>query len=223
MYSGGPSELRTALGKRPVSDVVLIEDNTVDRRLIHAFFHRDFNPMRWREFDSGLNALNACREAAPELLLIDLQLPDSHGLEIVRELRRDGHTFPVIVLTSLPETSLLQHLFELNISGYLDKTRLSSGLPAAVNSVLDGRMFFSASRTPFPSQTPNAPLQITGLSAREVEIVRLVVHGFPSKQIASHLNLSARTVENHRARIMTRLDLVNVADLVRWCMNHGIN
>jgi two-component system, NarL family, response regulator NreC len=205
-----------------VADVVLVEDNTVDRRLIHTFFHQNFDPSRWREFSTGRTALDACRERVPNLLLVDVYLPDMDGLEIARRLRQDGHVFPIVVLTFLPQSSQLQPLLDLNVLGYLDKSQLCSCLPAAVNSVLDGRMFFSAHRAPSVPEPNDPSTPTTGLSPREVEIARLVVHGLPSKQIAGRLGLSARTVENHRARIMTRLDLANVADLVRWCMDHGI-
>lgn len=171
----------------------------------------------------GRAAMDACLDDPPELLLLDLHLPDFHGLEVLKMLRQDGHLFPVIVMTSLPEEVSPQALFELNVYGYLDKYTLRNGLPVAVNSVLDGRMFFSASRSPFGARPPaprTNPPPI--LSTREAEIARLVSHGFASKQIAARLGLSGRTVENHRARIMARLELVNVADLVRWCVRNGL-
>lgn len=194
----------------------------MDQHLIRVCFHRSFSPGRWRQFDNGRIALDACLVDPPGLLLLDLHLPDLHGLEVLKVLRQDGHKFPVIVMTSLPEDLIPQWLLQLNAHGYLDKSTLRTGLPAAVNSVLDGRLFFSASRSPFLetriTQTPVLP----SLSRREAEVARLVAHGFPSKQIAVRLNLSVRTVENHRARIMSRLNLVNVADLVRWCVRHGL-
>ncbi|MDF3058151.1 MAG: LuxR family transcriptional regulator [Rariglobus sp.] len=208
---------------RQVQDVVLVEDNSVDRRLIHLCFHESFAPARWREFDMGRAALDACLSDPPDLMLLDLHLPDFHGLELLKMLRQDGHQFAVIVMTSLPEKVEPKALLELHVDGYLDKYTLRAGLPVAVNSVLDGRMFFSASRSPFQKRIKVTAPALPVLSEREKEIARLVTHGFPSKQIADRLNLSVRTVENHRARIMMRLDLVNVADLVRWCIRHGLD
>ncbi|HEY9250430.1 MAG TPA: response regulator transcription factor, partial [Rariglobus sp.] len=208
--------------RRELRDVVLVEDNPVDRRLIQAVFHRSFAPARWREFENGRLALDACLTSPPELLLVDLHLPDLDGLEVVKILQQDGHLFQVIVLTSHPEDSLPHSLLDLNIHGYLDKTTMGADLSSAVNSVVDGRLYFSASRSPFPHRAHPRSSAAPELSDREREIARLVTHGFPSKHIAARLGLSVRTVENHRARIMMRLGLVNVADLVRWCMRHGM-
>jgi DNA-binding NarL/FixJ family response regulator len=207
---------------RQAGDVVLVEDNGVDRRLIQLCFQQFFVARRWRDFDAGRAALDACLSDPPDLMLLDLHLPDFHGLEVLRILRQAAHHFAVIVLTSLPEDVLPQALLELNVIGYLDKYTLRNGLPSAVNSALDGRLFFSASRSSFIRKRTVRPT-VSVLSEREQEIARLVTHGFPSKQIANRLNLSVRTVENHRARIMTRLELVNVADLVRWCVRHGLD
>lgn len=222
-----PSALRPAAlpapAQRKVCDVVIVEDNAVDRRLIELCFRQTFAVQRWREFDTGRAALDACLSAPPDLMLLDLHLPDFHGLEVLQMLRNDGHEFAVVVLTSLPEDVAPASLLELNVNGYLDKYTLRTGLPTAVNSVLDGRLFFSASRSPFAAKKSVRRPSATTLSAREQEIARLVAHGFVSKQIAQRLGLSVRTVENHRARIMTRLELNNVADLVRWCVRNGLD
>lgn len=213
-----PSETR-----RVIQDVVLVEDNPVDQHLISTCFHRHFIPSRWRQFSDGRGALDACLADPPQLMLLDLQLPGLNGLDVLKVLRQDGHKYPVLVLTSYPGEAIPQSLLQLNAHGYLDKFSLTVNLAAAINSVLDGRLFFSASRSPFPeTHTVARTPVLTVLSERETEIARLVTHGFPSKQIANRLNLSVRTVENHRARIMMRLGLVNTADLVRWCVQQGL-
>jgi DNA-binding NarL/FixJ family response regulator len=158
----------------------------------------------------------------PDLLLLDLHLPDIDGFEISRRLRNDHPHLPIVIMTFLPKTQQLKHLLDLNILGYIDKAQLSSGLPAAVKSILDGRMFFSASRSTSVAGSPDPAPTTTRLSPREIQIARMVVRGLPSKQIADHLGLSPSTIKNHRARIMDRLHLANAADLVRWCMDHGI-
>lgn len=217
----GPHGSATA-PRREIRDVVLVEDNVTDQHLVHTYFHQAFASRRWRQFDHGRAALDACLTDAPELMLLDMRLPDFHGLEVLQMLRTSGHAFPVIVMTSLPEDTIPEMLLKLDAHGYLDKLALKTSLAAAVESVLNGRMFFCASRIPFAkTRRPKAP-EVPQLSPREAEIARLVAHGFPSKHIANRLNISVRTVENHRARIMSRLGLVNVADLVRWCLRHGL-
>lgn len=224
--SDTPPTTAAPRGRRPIPDVLLVEDNPIDRRLAEVQVHRSFTPKRWRDCANARAALDLCLTDPPELLLLDFHLPDMHGLELLRLLRNEGHTFPVIVMTGLPEKVAPGSLLELGVIGYFDKSTFASGLPQAINGALDGRIYFSASRSPF-SATPNLTAKpsdehTSRLSVREKEVARLVAHGFASKQIALHLNLSVRTVENHRARIMARMDLVNAADLVRWCLMHGI-
>jgi DNA-binding NarL/FixJ family response regulator len=220
-FQGSPLPEPTG-GKRVVQDVVLVEDNQVHRHIVHASFHQHFTPRRWREFDHGRSALDACLEDPPDLMLLDLQLPDIHGLELLKMLRQDDRHFAVIVLTASPREVMPAALLELHVDGYIDKLALKDSLPAAVHSVLDGRIYFSASRTPFPDEKTHRFDAASKLSVREKEIARLVAHGFRSKQIAGRLGLSVRTVENHRSRFMKRLGLDNVADLVRWCFQHGL-
>ena len=210
--------------KRRVGSTVLVDDGQADRRIIGLRFNAVFEPAQWREFATGRAALDDCLSQPPDLMLLDLHLPDFNGLDVLQTLRQAGQTFPVIVLTGMPPQHLPRTLLELGVQGYLDKASPEARLEAAVNTVLDGGLFFSASRAPFTEAIPaEEHSRVHQLSPREKEIARLVINGFASKQIAARLDLSVRTVENHRARIMGRLGLVNAADLVRWCMRHGLS
>ncbi len=218
MLHGTPSTLSPS-GR----DFVLIEDNVVHQRVIGERIRKRFMPIRWREFNLGRPGLDACLLEPPDLLLLDLHLPDMHGLDILNALRQAGHHFPVIVITASPECHLPMSLCKLGVAGYIDNICPPGRLEDAVASVLAGGVFFSASASPFQVDQL-APLSEASLrlSGREKEIVLLVTQGLSSKQIASKTNLSPRTVENHRARILTRLGLANTADLVRWCVINGL-
>ncbi len=204
-------------------DFVLIEDNIVHQRVIGERMRKRFMPIRWREFNLGRPGLDACLLEPPDLLLLDLHLPDMYGMDILNALRQAGHHFPVIVVTASPESHLPMELCKLGVAGYIDKICPLGRLEDAVAGVLAGGVFFSASASPFsadqPVQLSEAMLR---LSERERGIVLLVTQGLSSKQIASKTSLSPRTVENHRARILDRLGLVNTADLVRWCLLNGL-
>ncbi len=204
-------------------DFVLIEDNATHQRLIGERIRRRFMPIRWRDFTYGRAGLDACLLEPPDLLLLDLHLPDMHGMDILNALRQAGHHFPVIVVTASPEGHLPMELCKLGVAGYVDKICPPGRLEDAVAGVLDGGVFFSASASPFPTNQQAQPSEASlRLSEREREIVLLVTQGLSSKQIASKTSLSPRTVENHRARILGRLGLANTADLVRWCLINGL-
>ena len=195
----------------------------VHQRVIGKRIQTRFMPGRWREFTRGRPALDACLLEPPDLLLLDLHLPDMHGLDIIDSLRQAGQNFPVLVITASPARHLPLALCKLGVAGYVDKICPPGRLEDAVESVLADGVFFSAGESP---RNVEAPAQVNEaldrLSEREKEIAQLVTQGLSSKQIASKTNLSARTVENHRARIQSKLGLSNSADLVRWCICNGL-
>ncbi len=205
---------------------VLVDDTATFRELLRESLLRRFQPTELRDFSNGKEALAACLASPPDLLIADLYLRDMDGRDIVRELRRHNLNTRVVVLTAHPEAQLPAELVSLGVAGFVDKNSPLEQIDRAVQCVLEGGMFFSATVPP-PVPTlalePNLPrLGANALSDREQEVVRLVARGLVSKQIASELELSTRTVEKHRARILAKLDLHDVPTLVRWCLRNGL-
>jgi DNA-binding NarL/FixJ family response regulator len=181
-------------------------------------------------FKDGKSGLDFCLKEPPGLAIVDLYLPGMHGLEVVREIRAKLPATRVLVLTGHPDGDLPGRLIAQGVHGFVDKS-------APLNeSVVGGGMFFAAHvppkatagaqprvepevKTGPPVTTINA---VETLSGREIEVARLVAEGFSSKEIADRLGLSVRTVEKHRANIMDKINVKEVASLVRWCIQAGI-
>jgi len=203
---------------------VLIEDETMFRQLIVLTLAKVKDLQIVGEFGLGKPGLDFCLREKPDLLVVDLVLPDINGLEIAREVRRALPDMMILVITAHPSERLPADLMVLGVNGYLDKTEPIEYVLSAVETVRSGGMFF-ASRVRakraggLPLTRP--PLEIP-LSAREQEIARLVAAGQMSKEIASTLNLSVRTVEKHRANIMEKVGVREVASLTRWCIQAGL-
>ncbi len=191
-------------------------------------------------FDSGKEGLEYCLRTKPDLLAVDLFLPDLHGLEIVREVRARLPATRILVLTGHPDGNLPARLVAQGVHGFVDKAAPLSYIMQAMESLMEGGMFF-ASHVPPKGATPSAqaalPKVVAGarsdpealsleavkvLSAREIEVARLVAEGFSSKELAARLGLSVRTVEKHRANIMEKVGVHEVASLVRWCVQTGL-
>jgi DNA-binding NarL/FixJ family response regulator len=214
--SAKPSNLR----------LVLVDDTVTFRELLKEALKRRFNPRELLDFSRVREATAACIESPPDLLIVDLYLPDGDGRDVVRELRRRGLNTRVLALTGHPEARLPADLISLGVAGFVDKNSPIEQIERAVQRVLEGGMFFSASVPPLVPELSSEPaLPSSGpevLSPREREVVSLVVRGLASKQVGSELNLSTRTVEKHRARIMAKLGVRDVPTLVRWSLRNGL-
>lgn len=205
---------------------VLIDDTATLRELLKEALKRRFAPCDVLDFEDGKDGLASCLETPPDILVVDLYLRDTDGREVVKEIRRKNLTFPVIVLTAHPDASLPAELVGLGVAGFVDKNSPLEQIERAVQRVLEGGMFFSAAiPPPVPSigSEPDLPrIGAEALSEREKEVVRLVARGYLSKEVADQLNLSTRTVEKHRSRILGKLGLRDVPSLVRWCLRNGL-
>jgi DNA-binding NarL/FixJ family response regulator len=205
---------------------VLVDDTATFRELLREALWRRFQPRELRDFADGRDALEYCLASPPDLLIVDLYLRGMDGRDIVRELRRRELPTRVVVLTAHPEAQLPAELVALGVAGFVDKNSPLEQIDRAVQCVLEGGMFFSATiPPPLPELAAEPPLPRAGadaLSEREREVVRLVARGLVSKEVAARLGLSTRTVEKHRARIFAKLGLRDVPTLVRWCLRNGL-
>lgn len=178
------------------------------------------------EFGLGKPGLEFCLREKPDMLVVDLMLPDINGMEIAREVRRAVPDTKILVITAHPSDRLPADLMSLGVSGYVDKTEPIEYVLSAVETVRNGGMFF-ASRVRAKGGSGaglavgRAPVQVP-LTEREQEIARMVAAGQMSKEIAAKLNLSVRTVEKHRANIMEKVGVREVASLTRWCIQAGL-
>lgn len=206
--------------------LVLVDDTVTFRELLRDSLQRRFQPRELRDFANGRDALAACLAHPPDLLIADLYLRDIDGRDIVRELRRHNQTTRVVVLTAHPEAQLPAELVALGVAGFVDKNSPLEQIDRAVQCVIEGGMYFSATvPPPVPSLASEPAIPRAGsdaLSEREREVVRLVARGLVSKEVASQLGLSTRTVEKHRARIFAKLGLRDIPTLVRWCLRNGL-
>jgi DNA-binding NarL/FixJ family response regulator len=217
---------------------VIIEDEAVFRQMLAMALGRVRGLQVAGSFGEGKAGLDFCLRTKPNLLVVDLYLPGMHGLEVIKSVRHSLPDTRILVLTGHPDGDLPARLISQGVHGFVDKNAPINYVLQAVESVMSGGMFFAAHIPPSISadakSTPRVPPGVkTGpltpsleaiqmLSSREIEVVRLVAEGFSSKEIATRLDLSVRTVEKHRANIMDKVGVHEVASLVRWCVQSGI-
>ena len=204
--------------------LVIVDDLATFRELVRESIARNIRPRELHDFADGREALAHCLADPPDLLIVYLYLRKIDGRDIVAALRDRGLATRVVVLTAHPEAQLPAELMALGVAGFVDKNSPLEQIDRAVECVLDGGMFFSATVSPpVPTAGPVLPrVGLEALSEREQEVARLVARGLLSKQIAGKLNLSTRTVEKHRGRIFAKLGVHDVPTFVRWCLRHGL-
>ncbi|MBL9203289.1 MAG: response regulator transcription factor [Opitutaceae bacterium] len=205
---------------------VLIEDETMFRQLILLTLAKVKDLQVIGEFGHGRPGLDLVLREKPELLIVDLMLPDMNGMEIAREVRKALPETKILVITAHPSDRLPADLMVMGVNGYVDKTEPIDFVISAVETVREGGMFFAsrvrAKGGAAPGLAITRPILQVPLTDREQEIARLVAGGQMSKEIAAALNLSVRTVEKHRANIMEKVGVREVASLTRWCIQAGL-
>jgi len=203
--------------------VVLIEDETLFRQLIRLTLGKIKDVEVVGEFGTAREGLEYCRQTPPDLLVTDLVLPDLEGGELIRAVRESLPETKVLLVTAHSGGRLPSELLALKIEGYVDKASPVEFLLHAVRTVLEGGMFFASRRSPHAKDAEEPRVaSAMPLTAREQEVARMVAAGKPSKEIARELGLSVRTVEKHRANLMAKIGVREVASLTRWCLQAGL-
>lgn len=174
----------------------------------------------------GKRALDLCKSMSPDIILMDIDMPVMNGIEATRQLKKEMPRVKVLTLTQHSEKGMIQRLMECGSDGYLLKNIDQDELVMAIRKVIDGQKYFS-SDVAASLLNPSAELVGDGveaaaqMSARETEILKLVASGMSSKEIAEKLFISPRTVDTHRNNLMQKLDIHNIAGLIRFAFKNG--
>jgi DNA-binding NarL/FixJ family response regulator len=175
------------------------------------------------EATTGRQAVARTIELAPDLLIVDLTLPELNGVEVTRQVRRVTPV-PVLVVTMHNSDQLVQEAISAGANGYVLKADAGRILVDAVRAILSTGEFFSQHVRVLDShgQKPEGKRRIGSLTSREREVLQLLAEGQANKQIGSMLGISSKTAETHRARIMAKLDLHSITELVRYAIRNRI-
>jgi DNA-binding NarL/FixJ family response regulator len=201
---------------------VLIEDQTLLRNVLAKAIRLDDRFELIGEAEDGFEGKEICLRLRPELVVTDIHLPRVDGIELARFLIKNLPGTRVLALSHLKDPITLNRLCEAGVHGYVAKDEPLEILEEAMVEVASGRNYFTAalclSRERLRTD-PNAFAKV--LSDREQQILCYVASGLTSKAIAARLNLSSRSVETYRYRIMKKLEIENLAGLVDYAFRNG--
>jgi len=176
------------------------------------------------EAADGQEAVRRVRDLSPDVAVLDLAMPLLNGLDAAREIVRASPRTRPILLTMHTEDPYVMEALRAGIKGYVLKTQPSTDVVQAIQEVARGRIYLSPgiSRTVVDAYLAKTELPPDPLSPREREVLQLVAEGKTTKEIARLLGVSVKTAENHRTRIMAKLDIHETAGLVRYAIRQGI-
>jgi len=173
------------------------------------------------EAGSGEETLRMIRKLKPNLLLLDLKMPEPGGFEVLKQTVKDFPEVRVIILTVHQTEEYAAHAFRAGAHGYLPKTAATDELEVAIKTVAAGGTYVFPELA-IKSGPDRTGLQSTALTPRQREVLRMIAEGHSTKDIALTLNISAKTVESHRSQLMDRLNIHDVAGLVRYAIRTGV-
>ena len=206
--------------------VLIADDHALVRAGIRALVERIDGVVVVGEAGKGSEALELVRQLSPDLLLLDITMPDGNGFDVLDHLTKHYPEIRVIVLTVHEAGEYAIRAVREGAAGYLPKSAASTELEDAIRTVVTGKRYIS------PETAQNTIIEqgsrgtkrdlLATLSPRQREVLRLIAEGRTTKQIARELEISVKTVETHRAQLMERLGIHDVAGLVRYAIIVGI-
>ena len=206
--------------------VLIADDHALVRAGIRALVEKIEGVVVVGEAGKGSEALELAKEFKPNLMLLDLTMPDGGGFEVLAQVRKQFPEIRVIVLTVHEAGEYAIRALREGAAGFLPKSAASTELQQAIQTVIDGEVYISAEMSrktviEFGKGVTKRDLLDT-LSPRQREVLRLIAEGRTTKQIAQELGISVKTVETHRAQLMERLSIRDVAGLVRYAILVGL-
>jgi DNA-binding NarL/FixJ family response regulator len=210
--------------------VLLADDHTVVRQGLRALLIGEGDIDIVGEAGDGRAAVQMVKKLLPDVVVMDIAMPQLNGLEATRQITHSVPSTKVLVLSSYSDDEYVQQLTEAGAAGYLIKQTAANELLKAIREAHRGNAYFSPSiakrlrdqcRQAFSTGQPNRR-RADQLTAREAEVLQLIAEGRANKQIAAELSISIKTVEKHRQQVMNKLGIHDVAGLTRHAIAKGI-
>jgi DNA-binding NarL/FixJ family response regulator len=203
--------------------ILIADDHTVLREALVTTLRGSGDCVVVAEAGDGVAAIEQAHVFKPDVAVVDISMPRLNGMEVVRRLNAELPRTRVLVLTMHEEEEYVLQVVRAGASGYLVKHAATAELLDAIRAIAGGGVWFGPYATRILAEQLQQPNRVPAdpygaLSPREREVLHLVVDGLTIKEIAQRLEISTKTAENHRGRVLTKLGVRNSAELVRYAM-----
>ena len=207
-----------------MADIYLVDDHTLMREALRKVLEKNGHRVVGEAGDPG-SAISGLNELQPHVVLLDLRLGHRSGLEVLEHVQTSRLSSRVIVITMSTNPRHVAEALRMGALGYVLKDSASAELLDAVAAVASGKRYLCSRASAMAVEglmTSPGSTAVSGLSPREKQVVLMVVHGETSAAIAERLDLSPKTVESYRARVMAKLGVNDVPALVRLAVREGL-
>ena len=208
--------------------ILLVDDHKILRDGIRSLL-KGYDDMEIvGEAADGRAAIRLVKELSPDVVIMDISMPDLNGIDATRKIIADNPNVRIIALSMHYDKQFISETFKAGASGYLIKDSAFDELEHAVRIVMDGKTYINPQiaslvvESLVSQSTPSRRKAFSLLTEREREVLQHIAEGKSTKQIATDLSVSAKTIESHRRQVMGKLNIRNVADLTKYAIREGL-
>lgn len=208
--------------------LILADDHKIMREGLRALLARQKEIEVIAEAESGRGVVELCAQHHPDVVVVDISMPDLNGIDATRQIVRDDPHVKVIALSMHSDKKYVKEMLSAGACGYLLKDSAFEELGAAIATVLKNKTYLSPQITDtvvkdyVGENVPSGSAASTALSVREREVLQLIAEGKTTREIAAALYVSVKTVETHRKQIMDKLGLNSIAELTKYAIREGL-
>jgi len=208
--------------------IILADDHKIMREGLRALLAKQKEIDVIAEADSGRGVIELCSQLHPDVVVIDISMPDLNGIDAARQITRQAPDIKVIALSMHSDKKYVKEMLAAGASGYLLKDAAFEELGMAIATVLKNKTYLSPQITDtvvkdyVNENVPQNSIASTALSAREREVLQLIAEGKSTREIAAKLYVSVKTIETHRKQIMAKLGLNSIAEITKYAIREGL-
>ena len=207
--------------------VFVADDHAVLRDGLKALVNAQADMEIVGEADNGRTTYERAKELLPDIVLMDISMPELSGVQATELLRRECPAIKILILTAYKDKGYLDRLLNVGASGFILKLSAAEELIGAIRLVAGGKVYLDPQMADritdgyVRSQFLKGEVRQRELTAREEEVLRLIAQGYSNKEISSELTIAVKTVESHKANLMQKLELRNRTEIVRYAVRQG--
>jgi two-component system response regulator NreC len=209
-----------------MTKVLIVDDHAIVRTGLRALLHSEQTLHLVGEATGGYEAIALVTASQPDIVVLDLSMPDLDGIAVTRHLKALYPDLRILILTLHEDEALLREAIRSGANGYILKQAAEAELLSAIKIVMRGDMYVDPSvlrgiLEEEPRLASSTQGSTASLTPREIDVLKLIAQGYTNRQIGEELNISVRTVEGHRANLTGKVGLRRRVDLVRYAREHG--